>query len=238
MLRPLVSVIIPIRHGEDIQKTLKAIRTSSYKSIETIVVDEGLERSAQRNIGITLAKGEYLLVLDSDQVISKYLIEECAYKLLYLPYLAGIYIPEVIPGESFFNRVRNFERQFYTATAVDVVRFVRREGCPLFDKSMSGPEDSDWDRRVGGMRIVSKSCLYHYDNIGLLDYMKKKAYYSKSMKRYHEKHPDDKVLRLTYRCFWIFVENDKWLRLLRHPILSMGILFIIIVRGFIWLKSR
>lgn len=236
MVKPLVSIIIPKTKKEDISQSLKALKSSSYKNIEIVVVDEGLERSAQRNIGITTAKGEYLLILDADQVVSRYLIEECLWKMHYLRYLSGIYIPETIPGDTWFNRVRNFERQFYTGTCVDVVRFVRREGCPMFDKSMSGPEDSDWDRRIGGERMVSTACLYHYDNCDLKKYIAKKSYYAKSMKRYHEKHPDDKVLKLTYRCFWVFVEQGKWKKLLRHPILSLGILGIILVRGIIWIR--
>lgn len=236
MVYPLVSVIIPKTRTEDISQSLKALKTSSYKNIEIVVVDEGLERSAQRNIGIATAKGEYLLILDADQVVSRYLIDECVWKMHYLRNLSGIYIPEVIPGDTLFNRIRNFERQFYTGTCVDVVRFVRK-GCPMFDKSMSGPEDSDWDRRVGGERKISKACLYHYDNIGLKQYISKKAYYCKSMKRYHEKHPDDKVLKLTYRCFGIFIERGKWKKLLRHPVLSAGILFILIVRGVLWIRK-
>jgi glycosyltransferase involved in cell wall biosynthesis len=238
METPKVSVIIPTRHNEDISMCLNAVKASSYKNIEIVVVDEGLERSAQRNIGITLAKGEYLLVLDSDQAVSKYLIDICVGILHYRKDIKALYIPEEIPGKSFFNRVRNFERQFYTGTCVDVVRFVRR-GCPLFDKSMSGPEDSDWDRRIGGERkTVKGGRLYHYDNMTLKKYIAKKSYYAKSMKLYHEKHPDDKVLNLWYRCIGIFIENGKWKQLIKHPILTLGIVFILAVRGVIYICSK
>ena len=144
---------------------------------------------------------------------------------------------EIVVVGSFFNRVRNFERQFYTGTVVDVVRFVRAENCPKFDVTMSGPEDSDWDRRVTGAKHISTNCLYHYDNISLERYVEKKAYYSKSMKRYKELHPSDKILDLKYRCFGIFTERGKWKRLLKHPILALGILFILVIRGIIWLRK-
>ena len=237
MDRPKVSVIIPKTKKENITKSIDAIQNSSYRYVEIIVVDEGKERSEQRNIGIGRAKGKYLLILDADQVPHAALIRECVLELEYHPDIQAMFIPEVIPGKGWFNRVRNFERQFYTGTAVDVVRFIRADDCPLFDKTMSGPEDSDWDRRVTGGKSISANCLYHYDNIGLKKYIQKKAYYAKSMRRYHELHPDDKVLSLQYRCFGIFVENGKWKRLLRHPVLSLGVLFILIVRGVIWLKK-
>ena len=75
----MVSVIIPIRRGEDISKTLEALRASLVRdaTIQEIVVDEGLERSAQRNIGISRAKGKYILILDSDQRVHYELINEC-----------------------------------------------------------------------------------------------------------------------------------------------------------------
>jgi len=236
MAKPLVSVVIPI-HGEDIKHTVKAVKQSTYPNIELIIVDKGKERSYQRNFGIKKSHGKYILVLDSDQRISRSLINECVWKMEYDRTLQGIYIPEVIPPTSFFNKVRNFERSFYTSTAVDVVRFVRSDNCPMFNEELSGPEDSAWDREIGGDRATSRSTLYHYDNIGLLDYIRKKAYYCKSMKRYHELYPEDKVLKLWYRCFWIFIENDKWLRLLRHPILSLGIFGIILIRGFLWITK-
>ena len=57
----MVSVIIPIRKGENVSEVINSLKLSCYKDIEIIVVDEGLERSAQRNIGIKRAKGEYLI---------------------------------------------------------------------------------------------------------------------------------------------------------------------------------
>jgi glycosyltransferase involved in cell wall biosynthesis len=121
-----VSVIIPIRRNEDIGQVLLSLANSVYQDFEIIVVDEGLERSAQRNIGISRAKGEYLLVLDSDQCVSPGLIGECVEILKNGG--DGVYIPEIIKTKGLFAYIRNWERQFYTATPIDVVRFVRAKG--------------------------------------------------------------------------------------------------------------
>jgi glycosyltransferase involved in cell wall biosynthesis len=231
----LVSVIIPIRPKEDISLVLSSLNNSTYKNIEIIVVDEGLERSDQRNIGIARAKGEYLLILDSDQAVSPVLIEECV-TLAKFGYSA-VYIPEVIKTKGLFAYIRNWERQFYTATPIDVVRFVRKD-CPYFDNTMSGPEDSDWDRRVEGRRLTSVSPLYHYDNIGVLDYFRKKAYYSKSMRRFADKHPNDKVLDWKWRCFGVFLENGKWKKFLARPDLTILVLGIIFIRGLIYYAKK
>ena len=233
-MKPLVSIIIPIRKGEDVIRLLDSMHQSTYKNYEIIVVDEGLERSAQRNIGIGRANGEYLFIPDSDWVIPPELIGECV-RYMQMGFDA-IYIPEIIKTKGLFAKIRNWERQFYTATPIDVVRFVRAKDCPLFDESMSGPEDSDWDRRVKGKRNVTNICYYHYDNVSFLSYFKKKAYYSKSMDRFAEKWPGDKTLDPKYRCLGVFLEYGKWKRFLGNPLMAIAVMFIIFIRGVIYLR--
>lgn len=225
-----VSVIVP-NHGRD----LSILKASLPLNVEFIEVNLGLERSEQRNIGIKQAHGTYYLILDSDQSISPGLIEECC-KLVSMGY-SCVYIPEIIIAKSFFGRIRAFERTFYTGTCIDVPRFVHFYACPTFDTMLHGPEDSDWGHRIMGVRGISKNVLYHHDDIGFREYCKKKAYYSKSLKRYREKWPEDKCFNLKYRCWTVFTEKGKWKRLIRHPVLSLGILFILIVRGIIYVRN-
>jgi glycosyltransferase involved in cell wall biosynthesis len=227
----MVSVIVP-NHNRD----LTILKNSLPKGVEFIEVNLGLERSIQRNIGIKQAKGKYILWLDSDQSISYCLIDKCV-KLMEMGYSA-IYIPEIIVVKSFFGKIRKFEREFYVGTAIDCVRFLRKDICPLFDETLNGPEDSDFDRRVPGFRAIAKNVLYHHDDIGFLEYCRKKAYYTKSMKRFAEKWPNDKCLNIWWRCFGVFVEKGKWKKLLRHPVLSIGILFILLVRGVIYYVNK
>lgn len=231
-----VSVIIPIRRGENTDNIIASILSSDFKDYEIIVVDEGLERSRQRNIGIDRAKGEYLLILDSDQRVSSFLIGECVRKINCG--IDAIYIQEIIKTKGLFAYIRNWERQFYTATPIDVVRFVRRENCPKFDEAMVGPEDSDWDRQIEGIRSISIAPLYHYDNVGVIDFFYKKAYYCKSMKRFAERNPDDKILNFWWRCFGVFVEQGKWKRFLSRPDLAIAVLTLIFVRGVIYLWQK
>lgn len=232
----LVSVIIPTtsKEQEILKDCLRSIRYSTYKNIEVIVVNEGLERSAQRNIGMKRAKGDYFLILDSDQQVSPDLISECVFLIKVYD---AIYIPEKITTPGFFGRLRDWERGFYTATAVDVVRFVKK-GCPEFDEEMHGPEDSDWDRRIKGSRGVSKSCLYHYDNIDFIGYLGKKLYYSKSMKKFEDKNKGDQILDWRWRCFEVFFEMGKWKRVLKNPGLFICLMWLIFFRGLIYFLNK
>lgn len=238
MISDLVSVVIPTTDKElpMVQKCVWCIERSTYQEVEIHIVNEQKERSDQRNIGIEKSRGEYILILDSDQYVSSRLIEECV-ELMKNGYDA-IYIPEVITTTGWFGRLRNWERQFYTGTAVDVARFVRAKKCPRFDPTLKGPEDSDWDRRIHGTRAIAKNVVFHDDNVTVRSYFSKKAYYSKSMGRYYEKWPDDKVLKFTYRCFSIFLEGGKWRRFFARPLSAMAVMILIMARGVIYLAAR
>lgn len=233
---PVVSVIVPIRRGEDVSDLVLSVKESTFKDTEIIIVDEGLERSAQRNIGISKAKGEYLLILDSDHTIEKGLISECVDKMNGFD---SLYIPEKVMGKSLFNKIRNWERGFYNGTAVDVVRFVKKSICPMFDETMHGPEDSDWDRRIVGCKGITLNSLIHNEaDIGLIKYLKKKAYYSKSMSKYTTKNPNDKVLSFWWRCFWVFLENGKWKRFLSNPLFALAVMGLIFLRGIVYIINK
>lgn len=233
-LKNKVSIVIP-RHGEDLTQVLASIKASTYTNYEVIVVDEGLERSRQRNIGIARAKGDFLLILDADQCIDSNLLMECVYSMKKFD---ALYIPEQIMTKGLFGRLRNWERQFYNATPVDCVRFVKAKRFPVFDIDLNGPEDSDWDRKIKGVKGITSTKIYHYDNIGILKYFSKKAYYAKSMALFAKKHPKDKVLNFWWRCFGVFMEKGKWRRILRNPIAMLLVWGMIFIRGIIYWTQR
>lgn len=200
------------------------------------VFNKGPERSAQRNFGAKKAKGKYILYLDADMVLSNGVIEECVNKCEDKNYIA-LYIPEKIIGDGFWIKVRNFERSFYNGTCIDAVRFIRRDKfleIGGFDESLTGPEDWDLDRRIREIRKVSMidSPLYHNEgNFNFKKYLKKKSYYFKSFDKYIQKWGEDDLIvkkqsGAYYRLFGVFVEKEKWKKLVRHPLLAIGILIL------------
>lgn len=252
MNKEMVSIVIPIvRNDPHVAGCVKAIEDSTYKNVEIIIVDEGLERSAQRNIGIKRATGEYLVWLDSDMRIHHKVLQDCIDKMHhvfkerdnnYLP-VVGIYIPERIVTEGWFGKLRDWERQFYNGTLVDVLRFCRLKDAPLFDETLHGVEDSDWERQL--MKECKKKykfhatsiCafpVYHHDKCGVIKWFKKKAYYARCLNAYKKKNPDDKLITFRYRCVQIFVENGKWKRLIRRPHYAIGVMISLLIRGIIF----
>jgi hypothetical protein len=189
-------------------------------------------------------------------------------------HLVGIYVPEIVLGNSFWSKVRRFERSFYDGTVIDCVRVVRKdifEKVGGFDLSMTGPEDWDFDKKVREQGKVAVLTRYDFEKINkklnnlsieqlsnlttqpvifhneaefnLKKYLAKKLYYAKSFKNYIQKwgknDPDiKKQFSFCYRYFGVFLENGKWKRFLRHPILALGVYFLRGLVGISYLISK
>jgi len=280
---PLVSVVVATRNEEkNIETCIKSIKYQTYPNIEIIVVDnnsddktkalakkytklvfdKGPERSAQRNYGmITKSKGDFVMFIDCDMILSPNLIKCCVETMLEGKCVA-LHIPEVVLGTSFWSKVRRFERSFYNGTVIDGARFFNKqvfEKVGGFDESMSGPEDWDIDKKmktqgdIGLLKseedlgkwplkkfIIAKGinpvkygvAIYHNEaEFDLKKYLDKKGYYATSFDNYIKKWGKDdpdikKQLGLKYRFFSVFLENGKWLKLLCHSFLTLGMLYL------------
>lgn len=172
MSEPLVSLVITTKNEEkNIEPVMKSIEAQSYKTIETILVDNGStdrtkelarkytdkvydkgpERSAQRNFGmIEKAKGKYVMFIDCDMILSSHLIENCV-EMMEKGDCVALHIPEIVLGKNYWSKVRRFERSFYNGTVIDGARFFRKDKFVEvggFDETMSGPEDWDIDKKI------------------------------------------------------------------------------------------
>ena len=221
---------------------------SIAESFTSKVYTAGPERSVQRNLGVEKAIGEYILYLDADMVLSSNLIKDCVEMCENGGYIA-LYIPERIIGKGFWIKVRDFERSFYDGTCIDAVRFVRRDKfleVRGFDTTLTGPEDWDFDRRIrvlGKVGVVNGPLFHNEGEFNLREYLAKKKYYLSSFDKYIMKWgKNDSIVRkqlgLWYRLFGIYVEDGKWKRLLRHPLLTLGMAYLRFRVGLIYLKSK
>jgi len=300
--RPLVSIVITTKNEErNIRNCLQSISEQSYPNIEIIVVDnnstdktkeiarkytdlvfnKGPERSAQRNFGMMeVAKGKYVIYVDADMILSPALIEDCVFEMENNESFSALYISEIVLGINYWSKVRRFERRFYDATAIDCVRFIRKDifvKVGGFDLSMTGPEDWDLDKKIrqmGKVKLLKSknldledfkewelynflkekgvspedygSAIYHNEaEFDLKRYLHKKAYYAKSFDIYIKKwgrNDSDikKQFGVWYRFFGVFAENEKWKRLIRHPILVIGMYWLRFIVGvnYLMIKAR
>ena len=209
----------------------------------------GPERSAQRNYGVEKAHGVYILYLDADMRLSPKVIEECVNCCEADSGISGIYIPEIIVGEGFWIKVRRFERSFYDGTVIDAVRFIPKatfQKVKGFDLHFTGPEDWDFDKKIRGLgrTVVTDSFLEHDEgDFDLQLYLGKKSYYSKGFDTYAEKWGKDdpdvrKQLSPWYRFVGVFVEQGKFIKLMEHPILTLGMYYLRFRVGILYLMRK
>lgn len=211
----------------------------------------GPERSVQRNRGMRdEAKGEFVIFLDADMIMEPNLIEECI-KQIQVESADALNIPEHILGKSFFSKCRNFERSFYCNSLIDGVRFMRKEifkKVDCFDETLTGPEDWDLSKKIkhsgGKIILLNNSHINHNEGeVVLKNYLNKKSYYATSFDKYKEKWGADdldikKQLGFYYRYIGVFVENKKYLKLLRHPVLTVGMYYLRIRVGIRYITRK
>ena len=208
-------------------------------------------RGAQLNFGVKRNKGEIIFFPDADMAFDKKLIEE-AVGLVINGRLDALYIPEIVVGKGLFGKIRNFERSFYNGTCIDAVRIVRKNlflKVGGFDEKNIGFGFDDWDfnkkiRKIGGKIGITKSKIYHHEeNMTIGGYLNKKEKYAATAESYIQKwsrgDPDiQKQFGFWYRYFGIFLENGKWKKLLKHPILTGGMYFLRLAVGAIYLYQK
>ena len=241
-VRDRVEVIVVDNASTDETKKIAA-------SLGAKVLDQGPERSAQRTLGWRTASADWIIILDADMILPQPLIDEIL-NLPNLPNFFAYWIPEVRTGDGLRTKARNFERSFYDGTAIDALRLFHRsvlEATGGYDEQLiAGPEDWELDIRVlatGARCAVLKNHLIHNEKkLSLKRMLEKKAYYSKSMAAYQAKWKNHPALKkqfgFGYRFFGVFVENGKWKRLLRHPLLAAAMYFERVLVGFTYLWNK
>ena len=213
----LVSIIIPTKNEqENIERLLKSVKNQSYKDFEIIVVDNssldqtkkiariftkkvynfGPERSSQRNYGLKLSKGKYILFVDADMELKKNLLAACYRKLSKNPKLSGIFLEEISKGHSFFARVKTLEKKIASKSpSLAAARFFRKKDLEKiggYDQNLIAGEDWDLSQRMtkfGKLATVS-SAIYHWEATSFSQDVCKKYYYAQNIQKYQDKHPE------------------------------------------------
>ena len=250
--KPLVSVIIPTYNSEKtIGICLRSIEEQTYPNIEVIVVDNcskdetqkiakkcgarvfqlKAERTRAKNFGLREARGKYVCFIDSDMELTRNVIEECVNLVEGDEKLGGVIIPERSIGNSFWARVRDFERSFYAGTEIESARFFRRDVAVKvggFDENVIAFEEATLPLKIEGIGYnvrgrIDAVILHHEENFSLLDWLRKKFYYGGTALRYRARYSiSNKQLSPIYR-FSLFLKNRRFYS---KPSLAIGVLIL------------
>ncbi len=243
----LVSVIVPTRNSAGtLGDCLRSIRAQAGAEVEAIVVDnrstdatvavareladqvldQGPERSAQRNAGARAARGQHLMFVDSDMTLEPEVVADCLARVR--EGADAVVIPEQSFGEGYWTAAKTLERDCYLGDeTMEAARFFTRE---LFDRLggfdediVAGPED--WDiharARAAGATIGHTGARIWHDEgrLRLRETMATKYYYGKSTAAYLRKHPELASQQLTVvRPAFL----REWRRLAARPHIAAG----------------
>lgn len=255
----LISIIITTKNEDAvIGNLLKSIFNQTYNNIEIILVDnyskdntlkvaksfqkikiyqKGPERSAQRNYGAKLSKGDYILFLDADMELTPDVVKNCV-KALSEGNYSGVVIPEQSIASNFWGKVKAFERSFYSEKGdpiTDAARFFSRKifnKVGGYDETITGPEDWDLPDRMReqGYNIGrSTERIYHHEQgISLTALFRKKFYYGLNAHKYLSKHNigvfSPKTIYFLRPLFY-----KSWTKLVKHPVLSIAMICMLLV---------
>lgn len=244
---PLVSVVVPVRNtGRTLEACLRSIRNQSWPAVELIVIDNfsddgsweiaqewahhaeqaGPERSAQRNLGVERATGEWILWIDADMELPGTIIQR-AMEAVIADDSDGVFIPEVTIGDGYWTACRALERSCCVEEIlVQSPRLVRREYLRRtggFLESLSGTEDAELRSRMilDGCRLswIPDLIIHDEGRMSLGFVLSKRYYYGRGLKRYKDQHPGALSAQAGSA---VGAYRKHWRRLAAQPGLAVG----------------
>jgi len=258
MEKNMISITITSKNESlHLPRLLKSLKLQTFKDFETIVVDnastdgtkdiarkfgarvfdKGPERSAQRNYGVQVSRGQYILVLDADMTLAPGVLADCIGVVTNDPKVGALIIPEKSFGIGFWTKYKVFEREFYVGDkTIEAPRFFKKTTFKKFngyDTGITGPEDYDLPLRMrkAGVKIGRiKSYIYHDEGrFSPFKSAKKKYYYASHSGTFLKRHPEQVLSLGNLILRPIFFK--KWKKMISHPGLTLGMLIVKIFEG-------
>jgi len=158
-------------------------------------------------------------------------VKECV-NMMNDPQVGGVIIPERSVGTSFWVKVRDYERSFYSNTEIESARFFRRDLVKRvngFEEDIVFFEESTLPQKIENLgfnvrKRINAEILHHEENFSIRKWLKKKFYYGKSVSKYREKFDKyaSKQISILHRLS-IFLKNKRFYS---KPPLALGVLIL------------
>jgi len=191
--------------------------------------------SIARNTGLLHSNGKYVLMLDSDQILSNGLIEDCL--ILFKEYsYDSLILPEESVGYNYWSKCFQFEKMLKKILpGKELPRFFRRlilDDVHGFDSNLIFGEDLDlFLRLLKAGYTVGKSTriIYHYEDSSLAAITRKYVRFGFNVKQLLYKHPQNKL----FFQYTLLLRNPKvfLIHFLKDPLHGLGFVFLRLLRG-------
>lgn len=253
-MNPLVSIIVTTRNNHaTLDACLRSIAEQSYPACELIVVDnnstddtkdiarrytprvynKGPERSTQRNFGVRKARGDYVVIIDSDMELSLDVIRACVSAVRQDGAIKGVVIPEESFGQGFWAQCKRLERSFYVGVDwMEAARFFDKttyEQLGGYDERLVSGEDWDLSQRAASVGKLGRIQEYIFHNEGKLNLartLKKKYYYAQKFSRYLRVNAEVAAIKSQTgppTRYKLFLSRPG--KLFKNPVYGAGMLF-------------
>lgn len=259
-----VSIVIPTHNSSStLSACLESVKSQNYPLKEVIVADNFskdetiniarrfgaivIERSGRsgnpastKNVGISKSSGKYVLLLDSDEVLSEGAVQDCV-TLCKRENLGMVKIPLVFVSHSFWGRCsaywKNCNYLVNKRIIGSIPRFFVKKiilAAGLFDENLTIGED--WElysrlSRIGVKEAYCSSRMLHIEPSSFKKIMGRELYYSRFVhsdgRRFEEEY-----MSIYENSFLSLQESLKGFD--RSPQLVVGSLFLLFVKTCIW----
>ncbi len=256
MTKKKLSVVVSTKNEEkNIKNLCESIINQTYGNYEMIVVDHpltndntaliakkytklvyiiGPERSTQRNFGISMATGDYILILDADMILDSNVFQELIDQIESNEKLSAVIIPEISIGHGFWAKCRALEKKLYVGNEyIEAARFFKYSVMQTlggYDTNLISGEDWDLSQRAKSLGEVGRinAPIYHNDGeVNFWKSLKKKFYYGKFINKYankdHNSKYSNKQMNAFYRYFVLFKRPKI---LFENPTIGVGLVIL------------
>jgi glycosyltransferase involved in cell wall biosynthesis len=259
-----VSIVIPTHNSRGtLRVCLESVKNQNYPLQEVIVADNFSEDetiniagefgtiiiehcgrpgnpASTRNVGILKSSGKYVLLLDSDEILSEGAVQNCV-KLHKKENVGMIKIPLVFVGIDFWGKCsaywKNCNYLVNKQTVGSIPRFFVKEiilAAGLFNENLTIGED--WElyarlRKKGVKEAYCGSRMLHLELSSFRKIITKDLHYSRFI-RSHSRRFKEEYMSIYENSLLSLKEALKGLG--RTPQLVVGSLFLVFVKTCIW----
>jgi glycosyltransferase involved in cell wall biosynthesis len=233
---------------------LESVKNQNYFPYEVIIVDnfstdstvdmakhfgariikhKGNQASA-RNIGVSKSLGNYILFLDSDEILEKEVIQECV-EICKKRNIGMVIIPELFVGHNFWGTCWAFWKNCHPQRGIPrffVKNHVVSAGSQRQD--LAWGEDLEFYtrlKRAGVKEAYCDSSMLHLEPSSIRKIMAKELHYSRFIPLYSRYFTEEYML-MYKNSLLSLREALKGFR--RSPLLVVGSLFLLFVKTCIW----